>query len=161
MDVERDPVGRSLKKSLWRRSLELGLSCASLQKILKKFLQLYPYRIQIKCKLAPDGIEFLVSVINHYHIKWDTLYIYIYIYIYIVLEKAICIFFRATAQRKDVNPSFLLLAMSKIVGQTAFSSLGVSTGLGEGKLNLNLLNSTKNWPILLMWRGWVYIYIYI
>ena len=52
---------------------------ASLQRILKKDLQLYPYRIQIKHKLTPANNEFLVSVIYHCHINglhqfWDTLY---------------------------------------------------------------------------------------
>ena len=46
-DVVRDVIGRSPKKFFRRRSQELGLSRASLQKILKKDLQLYPYRIQI------------------------------------------------------------------------------------------------------------------
>ena len=34
-----------------------------------KDIQLYSYRIQIKHKLTPADIEFLVSVINHYHIN--------------------------------------------------------------------------------------------
>ena len=51
------------------------------QRILKKVLQLYPYRIQIKHKLTPANMEFLVSVINHYHnngmhLFWDNLYIW-------------------------------------------------------------------------------------
>ena len=98
VDSVRDSVGKSSKKSLRRRSQELSISRASLQRILKDELQLYPYRIQIKHKLTPADIEFLVSVINHYHINGlrlfgDTLYthththththIYIYIYMYI------------------------------------------------------------------------------
>ena len=47
----------SSKKSLRRRSEELGLSRASLQRILKKDLKLYPYGIQIKHKLIPADIE--------------------------------------------------------------------------------------------------------
>ena len=57
VDAVRDSVGRGLKKSLRRRSQELGLSRASLQRILKKDLQLYPYRIQIKHKLTPEDVE--------------------------------------------------------------------------------------------------------
>ena len=45
-----------------------------------------------------------------------------------------------------MNPIILPPAMEgeygQIVGQTVFFSLGEATGLGEGKLNLNLLNST-------------------
>ena len=66
------------KKSLRRRFQELVLSRASLQRILKKNLQLYPHRIQIKHKLTSADMEFLVSVINHYHINglhlfWDIM----------------------------------------------------------------------------------------
>ena len=80
VDAVRDSVGKSLKKSLQRRSQELGLSPASLQKILKKGLQQYPYRIPIRHESTPADMEFLISVINHYHINglhlfWDTLYI--------------------------------------------------------------------------------------
>ena len=42
VDAVRDSVGRSPKDSLKRRSQELSLSPASLQRILKKDLQLYP-----------------------------------------------------------------------------------------------------------------------
>ena len=70
---------RSPKKSPRRRSQELSLSHASLQRILNKDLQLYPYRIQIKHKLTPTDMEFLVSVTSHYpiyelHLFWDNLY---------------------------------------------------------------------------------------
>ena len=68
VDVVRDTVGRSLKNSLLRLCYELGLSPASLQKILKKDHQLYPCRIQIKNKLTTADMEFLVSVENLYHI---------------------------------------------------------------------------------------------
>ena len=77
MDAVTDSAGGSAEKSLRRRPQELGLSRASLQIILKKDLQLYPYRIQIKHKLSPVHMEFLVSVMNHYHSElhlfWDTL----------------------------------------------------------------------------------------
>ena len=66
------------KMFLWRRSQELGFSVALLEWILKD-LQLYPYKIQIKYKLTPAYMEFLVSTINHYliyglHLLRDTLY---------------------------------------------------------------------------------------
>ena len=69
VNAVRDSIGRSLKKSFRRRSLEPGLSHASLQRILMKDFLLYPYRIQNKYKLTPANMEFLVSVINHYHIN--------------------------------------------------------------------------------------------
>ena len=79
-DYMRDSFGRSPKKFLQRRSKQLGLLCASLQRILKKDLKLYPYRIQIKQNLTPADMEFLVSVVNRYHINElhlfsNTLYI--------------------------------------------------------------------------------------
>ena len=57
VDAVRDSVGKSPKKFFRRRSQELGLSCASLQRILKKYLQLYTYRIQINHKLLPADME--------------------------------------------------------------------------------------------------------
>ena len=57
VDMVRDSVGRSPKKSLRRRSQELGLSRASLQRILKNDFQLYLNRIQIKYKLMPVDME--------------------------------------------------------------------------------------------------------
>ena len=57
MDAMRDSVGRSQKKSIRRHSQELGLSRASVQRIMVKDLQLYPYRIQIKHKLTPADME--------------------------------------------------------------------------------------------------------
>ena len=57
VDVVRDSVGRGPKKSLRRHSQEFGLSRASLQRILKKDLQLYPYRIKIKYKLTSVDME--------------------------------------------------------------------------------------------------------
>ena len=81
VDVVTDSFkgGGSPKKTLWRRFQELGLSCTSLQRILKNDLRLYSYRIQIKHKLTPVDMMFLVSVIHHYHINglhlfWNTLY---------------------------------------------------------------------------------------
>ena len=56
-DAVGDSVGRNQKKVPRRHSQELGLSCASLQRILKKKIQLYPYRIQIKHKLTPADME--------------------------------------------------------------------------------------------------------
>ena len=78
VDAVRDSAGSSSKTSLRRHSQELGLSRASLQRILKNDLLQYPYRIQIKHKLTPADMEFFVSVINHYHINglylfWNTL----------------------------------------------------------------------------------------
>ena len=82
VDTVRDSFGRSPKKSLRRRSQELGLLRASVQRILKKDFQQYPYRFQIERKLTQADMQFLVSVINHYHINglhqfWDTLYIHV------------------------------------------------------------------------------------
>jgi len=48
----RISVGRSPKKSLRRRSQELGISWESLRRVLKSDLHLYPYRIQIIQKLT-------------------------------------------------------------------------------------------------------------
>ena len=68
VDVVRDSVRWSPKKSIQRHSQKLGLSCTSLQRILKDF-QLYPYRIQITYKHTPADREFLISVINPYYIN--------------------------------------------------------------------------------------------
>ena len=40
-----------------------------------------------------------------------------------------------------MNPTILLLSKGKIVVQNELFNLGMATSLGEGKLNLNLLNS--------------------
>uniref|UniRef100_UPI00358E2E41 uncharacterized protein n=1 Tax=Myxine glutinosa TaxID=7769 RepID=UPI00358E2E41 len=53
VNAVRPSVGRSPKRSIRRRSQEQGLSRASVQRILIKDLQLYPYKIQIKHKLTP------------------------------------------------------------------------------------------------------------
>ena len=52
IEAVRTSVGRSPKKSI-RRSQELGISHASLQKILNVNLRLYLYKIQVKHKLTP------------------------------------------------------------------------------------------------------------
>ena len=52
----QDSVARSPKKSLRRRSQELGLSRSSVHRILKNDLQLYPYRIQIKQTLTQNDM---------------------------------------------------------------------------------------------------------
>ena len=57
VDVVRDSVGRYQKKSLWRRFQELSLSHVSLQRILKKDLKLYLYRIQIKHELTSADMK--------------------------------------------------------------------------------------------------------
>ena len=44
----RVSVGRNPKKSVRRRSQDLGLNKSSVQRILTKDLHLYPYRIQTK-----------------------------------------------------------------------------------------------------------------
>ena len=68
VDAVRDSVGRSPLKFPRRRSPKLGLLLASLQRILKKDLPLYPYRIQIKHKLTPAEMG-NISVINPYRIN--------------------------------------------------------------------------------------------
>ena len=53
IEALRTSVGRSPKKSIRRRSQELGISYASVQRIFNVDLRLYPYRIQIKYNLTP------------------------------------------------------------------------------------------------------------
>ena len=53
VNAVRDSVARSLKKSIRRQSQELGLSRASVQRIMIKDVQLYPYKIHIKHRLTP------------------------------------------------------------------------------------------------------------
>ena len=62
IDAVRDSVGRSPKKSLQRRSQELGISRESLRHILKSDLHLYPYKIQIKQKLTEADMEKRVTM---------------------------------------------------------------------------------------------------
>ena len=62
IDAVQDSVGRSPKKSLRRRSQELGISRESLRRILKSDLNLYPYQIQIKQKLTQADMEKRVTM---------------------------------------------------------------------------------------------------
>ena len=55
-------IGRSPRKSLRRRSQELGISRESIKRILLKDLQFYPYRIQIKHKLSQADMEKRVAM---------------------------------------------------------------------------------------------------
>ena len=57
VDDVRDSVGRSPKKSLRRRSQELGIPRESMRRILVKDLQLHPYLIQIKHKLTQADMD--------------------------------------------------------------------------------------------------------
>ena len=52
VDAVRDSFGRSPTKSIRRRSQELGIARESVMQILKKDLNLYAHRIQIKKKLT-------------------------------------------------------------------------------------------------------------
>ena len=62
IDAVRDSVGRSPRKSLRRRSQELGIPRESIRRILVKDLHLYPYIIQIKHKLAEGDKEKRVNL---------------------------------------------------------------------------------------------------
>ena len=53
----RNSVVASPKKSLRRRSQELGISCASVRRILVKDLNLHAYRIQISQKLTAEDMR--------------------------------------------------------------------------------------------------------
>ena len=57
IDAVRDSVGYSPRKSLRLRSQEFGIPRESIRRILVKDLHLYPYRIQIKHKLAEGNKE--------------------------------------------------------------------------------------------------------
>ena len=57
VQASRVSVGRSPKKSIRRRSSELGISRSSLHRILTQDLHLYPYRIQIKHKLTTTDMQ--------------------------------------------------------------------------------------------------------
>jgi hypothetical protein len=50
-------VALSPKKSLKRRTLELDMARTSLQRFMKKILEMTPYRIRIVQKLHPDDPE--------------------------------------------------------------------------------------------------------
>ena len=52
IDAVRDSVGCSPRKSLRRCSQEFGIPRESIRRVLVKDLHLFPYRIQIKHKLA-------------------------------------------------------------------------------------------------------------
>ena len=69
VDTVRDSVGRSPKKSLRRRSQELGLSRSSVHRILKNDLQLYPPRIQIKQTLTQNDMAKSVEMCQWFESK--------------------------------------------------------------------------------------------
>ena len=58
-----------------------------------------------------------------------------------ILNETGCISRCTNTLGKGMNPLILPPATGKIVGQSRFFSLGETTSQGEGKLNLNLLNS--------------------
>ena len=62
IDAVRASIGRSPRKSLRRRSQELGISRESIRRILVKDLLFYPYRIQIKHKLSQADMEERVAM---------------------------------------------------------------------------------------------------
>ena len=57
VDAIRDSVVRSPRKSVRRRSQELGINRETVRRILFTDLHLYPYRIQVKHKLSPDDMR--------------------------------------------------------------------------------------------------------
>ena len=69
VDAVRDSVWRSPKKSLRRRSQELGLSHSSVHRILKNGLHLYPYRIQIKQTLTRNDMAKRVEMCQWFESK--------------------------------------------------------------------------------------------
>ena len=58
----RDSVVRSPRKSLRRRSQELGIDRESVRRILITDPHLYPYQIPIKHKLTPDDMKKRVTM---------------------------------------------------------------------------------------------------
>ena len=68
-----DSVARSPKKSLRRRSQEMGLSRSSVQRILKRNLQLYPYRIQIKQALTQNDMAKRVEMCRWFENKIEEM----------------------------------------------------------------------------------------
>ena len=62
IDVVRDSVGRSPKKSIRRHSQELGIPRESTRRVLKLDINLYPYRIQINQKLTQADIDKRVTM---------------------------------------------------------------------------------------------------
>ena len=71
IDAIRDSLGRSPRKSLRRRSQELGINRESIRRILVKDLQLYLYRIQIKHKLTQADMEKRVGMCRWFCDKVD------------------------------------------------------------------------------------------
>ena len=57
------------------------------------------------------------------------------------LDEAVYISYSTNTLGKTMNPTILSIAMGKMVGQTGLFCPVVVSGLGEGKLNSNLLNS--------------------
>ena len=76
-----------------------------------------------------------------------------------ILDKAVFISHSADTLGKSMNLIILSPVMVKILGQTRLCNFGMATCLWEGKLNSNLLNSALNWPCVMGW--YIYIYIYI
>ena len=77
-------------------------------------------------------------------------------------DEAVGISHGAYTLAKGMNPTILPRTMGKIVDQTGLFSLCMVTGLGEGKLISNQLNSVLKkltlCRILHLQRGWVNIY---
>ena len=67
----RDSVVRSPRKSVRRRSQELGINRESVRRILISDLHLYPYRIQIKHKLTADDMRKRVTMCQWFSDKID------------------------------------------------------------------------------------------
>ena len=62
----RDSVGRSPRKSVRRRSQELGMTRESVRRVLTSDLHLYPYKIQMKQKLADADKEKRVTMCERF-----------------------------------------------------------------------------------------------
>lgn len=71
IDAVRESVGRSPRKSLRRRSQELGIPRESIRRILEQDLHLYPYRIQIKHKLTQRDKDMRVAMCRWFCDKID------------------------------------------------------------------------------------------
>ena len=65
-----------------------------------------------------------------------------------ILDMTVCLSFYANALGKDMNPSFILLGIDKIVGQTGLFDLSRVTSLGEGKT----LNSRARYLPNKIWK---------
>ena len=57
IDTVRESTVRSPKKSIRRRSSELGLTKSTVQRIMKQDLNLYPYKLEIKQTLTDRDKE--------------------------------------------------------------------------------------------------------